>query len=190
MHLKAIVSATVLVLTLAGCGDDPAPGSDAVTDGSAPATATQTPTSASGLDLFADAYRDATGGNQVSWAPRVDFFYSGIPGESVDADDLQSASGWDGCPLGEDQYAARDCPVSPLRTLELIADAGAQLVSESTAPTTVGCDRPSQPDITAIEVISIRPDMDHRSCFEDFAITLYLDDSDSIVAVDLVLSSP
>ncbi|MEJ7832539.1 MAG: hypothetical protein WKF79_06460 [Nocardioides sp.] len=133
----------------------------------------------------------AEGGRpEVPWADVVTY---SITGERV----ARFASGaadrrgtWEGCPARTTTYEGRDCPVSPLGTIAMLAREGGQVVYESAPPRIVGCNRYRAPLDDATTTIWIRPDEQHRDCFSDFALTLSLDRSGRVAAVDLALSGP
>jgi hypothetical protein len=131
-----------------------------------------------------------TGREDVDWASTVALSYSGSPAGRIRADEIDDRRAWDACPQGAQRYAARRCPVSALEIMELAAQEGARVVHQQQVPAQVGCDQPSEPAIPHVSVVSLRPDRRHRDCFSDFAVTLYLDGSDKVTAVDVVLSSP
>jgi len=178
-------------LAMTGCGSDSSTSSsrDASQPTSSPAwSATTVPPG--GLQVLRDAYADVTGAEDIAWAPEVAVSYSGEPGitlRAVQADDPKS---WVGCPANASEYAGRPCPLSPLETIEMAVSDGVRMVHEKEVPKYVGCDQPEPPDAPGDQVISVRPDKQHRDCFSDFAVTMYLDASGAVDTVDFVLSSP
>ena len=143
-----------------------------------------------GLDYLTAAYSEVTGRTTVVWAPTVDLLYSGTSAGSIDEGDIGDPQAWASCPAGATDFAERPCPVSPLRAIELAATDGARIVQEEAEPVQVGCDQLADPRIPHASVISVRPDRRHRDCFSDFAVTLYLDESDTVTGVNFVLSAP
>ena len=131
-----------------------------------------------------------TGAADIVWASKISVSYSGEPGIWLSAAQADDPKSWEGCPANKTEYAARPCPLSPLETIEMAVSEGVKMVHEEEVPKYVGCDRPEPPEAPDDQVISVRPDKRHRNCFSDFAVTMYLDASDTVDAVDFVLSSP
>lgn len=170
-RLPALVMPVALSANV-GCGSD--------ADSSEPAAADPEDL------LFAYAKGDAA---EVPWAERVTYTVGGEEVARFDAASADRPRTWAGCPAGVGEYEGRTCPVSPLTTIAYAVRHGEGVVYETSAPTTVGCNRYRVASGGAA-TIWIRPDHEHRDCFSDFAVAVSLDESDRIDSVDLTLSGP
>lgn len=132
------------------------------------------------------------GRSAVSWADVVTFGIEGQPVARLDAARADRRAAWQGCPSGATTtYEGRDCPVSPLRAIRLLVREGGALVFETEAPDVVGCNRYEAPASGQGRTTAwIRPDVENRDCFSDFAIAVALDSTGRIAAVDLAMSGP
>jgi len=128
-----------------------------------------------------------TGTDEVPWSDAVTYSIGGVevgtfhPGPTF-ADSLSA------CLPGKTEVEGHTCPVSPLKTLAEVADDAAL---ESALPDHGGCNKfaaPQTPLGTTPTVI--RPPEDRRDCFTDFAITLFVNDSDQVAWIDFALSGP
>jgi hypothetical protein len=148
--------------------------------------------SAGRADAQADAFvafsRGA--GSEVLWSGRVSVSLGGSEVTVLSAGEAAEPGSWNVCPP-RGEYEMRECPLSPLKTLQIAASEGTKLLYEGRVPEVVGCSafkgrRPA--DDTAY--VAIRPEATRRDCFSDFAISLYFNPSGAVTAVDLTLSGP
>lgn len=153
-------------------------------------------TPAAGLDdVLTQGLLDAfeavvPGARTLSWAPVVHYLLGGRLVRTLDVDEVRDPSAWTGCPKQTVVYAGRDCPISMLAMVEYAATTG-DLVVEVGTPATVGCDTVITPARAArLVAASLRPDREHRDCFSDFAITLYVNADRQVEVVNFVASSP
>lgn len=128
-----------------------------------------------------------------SFGSQVELLVAGNRTETLSRTSALTRSNWQTCPTGSEMYADRKCPVSALKTLEILKtfDKAAPVFSMG-VPNTVGCSRVSEPvDLASADaVVTIRPPIEIRNCASDFAVMTYLDGDGLIVAVDLVISGP
>jgi hypothetical protein len=126
----------------------------------------------------------------VPWARAVDFYIGGSSVARLDPTSAADLGAWNGCPKSGD-YAGRECPVSALGPIADLVGAGRDPVYEDKVPETVGCSRGSEPlGISSATVMSIRPTPRERDCFSDFAVSLFFNEDNEIVGVNLQLSAP
>lgn len=125
-----------------------------------------------------------------SWASSVTLFVDGKRQESLNMRSASTRANWEVCPSASASLEGRECPLSPLATLQQ-ATAEGRPVLEAKVPDHVGCTTVRQPAaLPHSDQVSIRPGVDRRDCFSDFVVTLYLDASKRISGVNFVLSSP
>lgn len=130
-------------------------------------------------------------GSSAPWAERVSVFIGGQAVATLDPDTADTTEGWKICPRDSVEYEGRECPVSPLSTIEILVDDGGTPEYSEQVPSTVGCNQASRlPGWESSDVVLIRPDASRRDCFQDFMVALYLDSAMRISAVDFVLSGP
>jgi hypothetical protein len=78
-----------------------------------------------------------------------------------------------------------------LSFLAMPREAGASVVVEDRPPSQVlGCVRYQTPEIEGAKLLWLRPEIGHRNCFSEMAVTVATSPSGEIVAVDLALSGP
>lgn len=95
------------------------------------------------------------------------------------------------CPAGEAEYEGRTCPVSPLDTVASSAKKTTGVVVDARTPDIVGCSKVAvPPGTTGLSVASVRPPVDSRDCFSDFAVNLFTDAAGSVTTIQFVLSGP
>jgi hypothetical protein len=134
--------------------------------------------------------RDPGSGPRSPWASAVDYSIGGVEVGAVRAGaDLTTALAV--CPAGASEYEGHACPVSPLMTLKNLTGSGGEPVVEKGEAVTVGCNRYRPPAASVgLDAVTIRPPDDERDCFNDFAVTLYVDDAGDVGLVDFTLSGP
>jgi len=135
----------------------------------------------------------ADGSTTVPWSDRVSYLIEGDEVASLGSADASTRQAWSGCPAGQSEYAGRACPVSPVTALAGLLAEGGEAVAEPGTPRTVGCSSPvlaGPAELNAASAVTIRPPLDRRDCFSDFAVTLYLADDDRVSALALTLSGP
>lgn len=139
-----------------------------------------------------EAFSTYARGGQVAvpWADTVAYRISGTQVARLDPGFADRRESWDGCPPEAMTYEGRDCPVSPLSTIAALNRDGADVVFETEAPPTVGCNRYQSASAAKATIVWIRPPEDRRDCFSDFAVAVSLDRGGRVVSVDLALSGP
>ena len=130
-----------------------------------------------------------SGRGEVPWATVVRCRIGGEQVARLDPDTADRPEAWEGCLRKTTTYEGRECPVSPLRTIAGLDRTGGEVVYDSRPPEFVGCNR-YPASMRTTRSIWVRPDEGHRDCFSDFAVTLSLNESGRLVAVDLALSGP
>ena len=175
-NLFALTAALALLFVVGCAGDEP--------PGSAPPES---------LDAVADGFVGLKGDSEGAprWTDPVTVYVGGEVAKKLAAAEADERSSWSTCPPSATEYAMRKCPVSPFRTMDLLAQDGGTVVYEDKVPTRLGCDLVAAlPEWETLGTITIRPDLAHQNCFSDFAITLYVDDRNRINAVNFTLGSP
>ena len=190
---RAPLAAALLALPLVlatGCAASPTPRASSTTPPSAHSTA---PPTRAPADEARAAARDFArfareNRSEVRFAPTVRYLVAGADVALLDAASARRPGAWLGCPGGTHHHEGRDCPVSPLASLRRARELGASIRVEEGTPRVVGCTRVRPLDRR--HVVTLRPDAGHRSCFDDLAVMVHLDDRDRVEVVDLVLSGP
>lgn len=192
-------TAALALIAVTGCGGDDAGTERADDPASEPAGTPSDRASATPMgdtdptatpeagepDLLALAYPSG----DLAWAETVTYLIGGETVGELEADSLPDA--FRDCPEGATEHEGRECPVSPIDTLALLREEGAEPVRESGVPRDVGCNRNEPPaDQEDWDAVTLRPPTDRRSCFEDFAVTLFADPSGQVQMVQFVLSGP
>lgn len=183
--------AALSTLSLTACGADPSTPSATEPDAPPPSSPPSQPSPAEAFTSYAAGPGAAAGRAEVPWGDVVVYRIDGEQVARLDPDAADRPRSWDGCPAGASSYEGRECPVSPLRTIALVQQEGDPLVHDSERPETVGCNRYPTPGQTATATTTwIRPPLDRRDCFSDFAVAVSLDASGDVTAIDLTLSGP
>jgi hypothetical protein len=142
-------------------------------------------TTAESFTTYADGGRA-----DVPWADTVTYRIGGTQVARFGPVSADRRRTWDDCPTETMTYEGRDCPVSPLRTIALLLRDGAEVVHETEAPPTVGCNGYQAAGAEHATTLWVRPSEQRRDCFSDFAVAVSLDRSGRVVSVDLALSGP
>ena len=190
MLLRLITLVLPVLLLLSACGDDSVVGGDG--DGQAPvARLSENPPP--GHEEVGREFVDVLHGRPQDelWAGSVGLYVAGKLSSTLAPADVADPARWVGCPGDVPEYNGRECPVSLLRQVQVLHEDGGALVFEDQVPEVVGCDLVrAPPGVDGSDTVTIRPDVDHRSCFSDFAITLYLDDRGRLGTVAVTISGP
>ena len=188
MLLRLITAVLPVLLLLSACDDD----SDGAARDQAP-VAHDSATPPPGHEEAGRAFVDVLHGRPQDelWAGSVGLYVAGKLSSTLAPADVADPARWVGCPGDVPEYNGRECPVSLLRQVQALHEDGGALVFEDQVPEVVGCDLVrAPPGVDGSDSVTIRPDVDHRSCFRDFAITLYLDDRGRLGTVAVTISGP
>lgn len=126
----------------------------------------------------------------LEWGDKVNYYIGADQvGDEMTSDSFPA--GLKSCPPGTGEYEQRKCPVSPLDSVSGLVRAGLKPSIEPGVPDVAGCSTIERPDSTRqMTAVTIRPPdiPEQRNCFSDFAITLFLDGSRKVGAVQFTLS--
>jgi hypothetical protein len=188
--LRLITLAVPVLLLLSACGSDEAPAADD------PETALPAPDSETrppGTEEVARAFVDVLDGHAHDelWSGPVALYVAGTLSSTLTPADAADPTRWAGCPGDVATYNERECPVSLPRTIQALRSEGGTLVFEDQVPAIMGCDRVRPPPgVDGLDSVTVRPGVAHRSCFSDFAMTLYVDDRGQVGTVSVTISGP
>lgn len=128
----------------------------------------------------------------LSWsADGVDYLIAGERVRRLSPHRADRPASWRACPPGQRDYDGIECPVSPLATIAGAQADGLGPTIVDDPPVVVGCTKPRRPEARPGSIsVTIVPDPDRADCFSAYSVTLYLDPSGDVAAVDLVRSSP
>jgi hypothetical protein len=193
VRTRLLAIAVVLLALATGCGDESVPASDAghgtpAPSPSHPATPDATASRSTQSADLARAYRAfARGGPLPSVAEEVQLYLGNALTGVVTRAQARTRSRWATC-TEVGSYAGATCPLSPLTALRRSSAVLYTDRPQGLCLATYGPVPPNLRELTRTTIVPRRGSID--TCAKNFAIQLFTDDDDRLVAVSTLLGEP